>query len=74
MWCLFQLFIKWRQSFLGGGDAVNDSTITLVIMQKRRERRALKERDDRDLGRGGLAVMLRPRVAKQIWIPARVQL
>lgn len=44
-------------------------TITWVIMQKRRERRARKESDDRDLGRGGLAGMLRPRAAKKIWIP-----
>lgn len=43
-------------------------------MQKRRERRELKERDDRDLGRGGLAVMLRLRMAKEIWIPESVQL
>lgn len=35
MWRIFQLFIKQNQSFLGAGDAVNYSTITWVIMQRR---------------------------------------
>lgn len=38
MWRIFQLFIKQCQSFLGAGDAVNYSTITWVIMQRRREK------------------------------------
>jgi len=35
---IFQLFIKQCQRFLGAGDAVNYSTITWVIMQRRREK------------------------------------
>lgn len=38
MWRIFQLFIKQCQSILGAGDAVNYSTITWVIMQRRREK------------------------------------
>jgi len=38
MWRIFQLFITQCQHFLGAGDAVNYSTITWVIMQRRREK------------------------------------
>lgn len=43
MWLIFQLFIKQCQSLLGAGDAVNYSTITWVIMQRRREKSGVKE-------------------------------